>query len=149
MDIDLVRLKKQLILHEGYKEVAYFDTMHYLTGGIGHLITPIDQKTTGPYLNGTLISKEQIEQWFESDITRAINIAEHYLDKVPIDPIRKLAIVDMAFQLGDGLRLFNELRAALLIKKYDLAVNAMTHSLWFRQTPQRVQDLTDIIKNGV
>ena len=144
--MDIIKLKKLLIEHEGYRLDLYQDTKGFLTAGIGHLMT----KKDGPLVLGRKVTAEQVNLWFESDIQMAILIAKSYLGAAwnTLSEERKIVLVDMCFNLGPKINKFVDFKAALVAGDYVLAVKSMQDSLWATQVPTRAKSLAKIMESG-
>ena len=140
-------LKTMLTRHEGRKTYIYKDTMGYLTGGIGHLITKAD----GPLKERDTITDAQIDAWFERDVDEAIKIAKIYLSGSfdTLNEARQICIANLAYNLGPKLYKFKTLKAALLMQEYDQAADAMENSNWYHQVKGRAVELVSIMRTGV
>lgn len=57
-------------------------------------------------------------------------------------------LVEIAYQLGfDGLRKFKKALAALEAKDYNKAADEFLDSRWHKQTPQRCEELAEIVRS--
>lgn len=147
-DIDLLR--KMLIYDEGEVLNIYKDSLGYYTIGIGHLLTKsanysdalhqlnLEVKRT---TNGTITKKESADL-FEKDLKDVIKgVKSNVLLKEvyeSLDPIRRLALLNMVFQMGvNGVANFkNSMKMAKEKRWSDLEKN-LKLSLWYKQTPNR------------
>jgi len=130
MEIDAARLMRSIQDHEGYVGHPYQDSRGLWTAGWGHLLVGVT-------------SLEQHKEWLTSDILSAYEIAERYGRDVwqSLKPEQREVLIEMAFQLGNRLWEFQRMRAAMGVRD-DLGVaREMRDSVWFDQTPQRVEDL--------
>lgn len=141
--MDIEKLKKMLTLHEGRMNVIYKDHLGYLTGGIGHLITAKD----GKWVLGQSIPDSQIDAWFEKDVQWAISGAISFVPTVwkTLSEERQLVLVDMYFNMGDGLKQFRRLRQAIIDGNYAMAQTSMKESLWAKQVPNRAKYLIEVM----
>lgn len=140
------KLAALITYHEGRKDVIYKDSLGYLTGGIGHLIT------SKGYVLGQSLSDEQIDRWFAEDLEVAINTAKKYIGDTTFNNLsdeRKIVLINMCFNMGPKINQFVTLKAALLLGRYDLAANAMMNSLWYKQVGRRGPELVEIMKSSV
>lgn len=126
--------------HEGFVSHAYTDSLGYLTIGYGRLI---DRARGGG------ITVEEAEHLLRNDIERT----EHGLDaQIPwwrnLSPTRRLALVDMAFNLGvDGLLTFRKMLAALEDGDYHRAATEALDSRWADQVGRRAEDVAFMLEN--
>ncbi|MGR2462517.1 glycoside hydrolase family protein, partial [Salmonella enterica] len=66
-----------------------------------------------------------------------------------LDDTRKMAIVNMTFQMGvGGVANFNTMLGYLALGQYDNAADAALDSLWARQTPSRARRVSEVMRNG-
>jgi lysozyme len=134
MDID--KVKAQLILDEGEKLTAYWDTTGNLTIGIGHLIIPSDKIGVGQ-----TISQEQCDALFAADLQTAIDTCV----KAPFVPYVKQpeAIQEVLVQIcfNEGIYRLEEFVTFLTLlhnHNYSAAANDLEQTLYARQVPDRV-----------
>ncbi|XP_060603996.1 probable T4-type lysozyme 1 [Ruditapes philippinarum] len=129
-------IKAQLKIDEGYKTVIYRDSKGYLTFGIGHLITHNDPEYGKPA--GTHVSTSRIDSVFQSDVTAAINTFHSIFPHCSSLPREvKEIIVNMAFNLGGGLRNFHNFISAVNSHNWSKAADEMVNSAWYRQVGNR------------
>lgn len=140
--MDIEKLKKTLILHEGKIGKVYVDSVGLKTAGIGHLLTGADTKLA----IGTIVSETQISNWFAADIKTATDVANKFLDKIEINEERRAAIINMSFNLGGRIHQFKKFREALVSKQYDKAATEMLSSLWAKQVGNRAKELAAVIR---
>ena len=116
----------------------YRDTVGKLTVGYGR---NLDDKG---------ITRSEAELMLDNDMDDAIADATAlpYYDR--LDPVRKLVICDMVYNLGlTKFRKFVRLNAALNIPDYTLAAAEMVDSKWFRQTHRRALVLVTAMRTGL
>lgn len=87
-----------IIEREGLRDTIYADVAGYLTGGIGHRLTPAD----GALSVGDVVSTSVIDKWFNDDVRHAENIVIRYTS-VPLTQGQFDAFVSAAFNLGSAL----------------------------------------------
>ncbi len=142
--MNIERLKKQIIQHEGLRYKAYKDTLDNWTIGVGHLIKLPDEEYL---LHGTL-KEYEVMQIFDTDLNQAIDDARKFVDENSINDIAFEIIVDMAFNLGlPKLSKFKRLKQALIDNDYVQASEEMLASLWARQLPNRSKTLADKMRD--
>ena len=134
-------LRKQLLRHEGEVLHAYEDHLGYLTIGVGRLI---DKRRGGG------ITHDEAMMLLDNDIRRVIDELE---SRAPwfkrLDTTRQQAIANMAFQLGvSGLLGFRKMIGALDHGDYRKAADEALDSRWARQTPNRANEIADMIRKG-
>lgn len=129
------RLKKLLIKHEGEKFKPYKCTAGKLTIGIGH---NLDDKG---------ISKAVSDLLYKEDIAEVIDdlhIIFNNFDELPENI--QLVLADMRFQLGgSGFRKFKQLINAVNNYNWVEMINQMRDSSWFKQVPNRANDLMNMV----
>lgn len=135
-------LTRQLRGDEGERLHAYADSLGYLTIGIGRLI---DQRKGGG------ITAEESAYLLANDI--AAKTAE-LTARLPwlylLDPVRRGALINMAFQLGvDGLLGFRNSLELMRAGQYREASDNFMKSKWANQTPNRARRITEQIRTGV
>ena len=139
---------------EGVVYKSYKDSLGKLTAGVGHLLTKEEQKK---YPNGTKIPKKQVDKWLQEDSKKAYKAAmEQMKDLNVTTPEFLTALTSVNFQLGTNWK--NKFPTAyehLKNKEYDRAIaeilyvkeGSSTKSKWNTQTPVRVNDFVDAIRN--
>ena len=145
--MNLIKLQDEIADDEGVMYETYRCSLGHLTGGIGHLITEWDEDMySGPV--GTKIPHEQVDKWFNMDITRTIEdckIIFTTFDSLPQDA--QLVIANMCFQLGrPRLSKFKKFIAAVNDENWMLAGEEMQHSRWYKQTTNRADRLIERIQ---
>ena len=145
--MNLITLQDEIADDEGIMYETYRCSLGHLTGGIGHLITEWDEEMySGPV--GTKIPHEQVDKWFQMDITRTIQdckIIFTTFDNLPEEV--QLVIANMCFQLGrPRLSKFKKFIAAVNDENWMLAGEEMQDSRWYKQTTNRADRLIDRIQ---
>lgn len=138
MDEILDHLKPLLILHEGYKEKPYVDSVGKLTIGIGHNLDDLG------------LSPAIIDLIFREDVENARTGLLKALPWVSsLDPVRQVVLLDMTFNMGIG-KLLTFKNTLPLIQKgaWDAAAANMEQSLWYRQVGKRGKRLVQMMKTG-
>ena len=146
---DLETLMKQLIRDEGLVPHAYKDSLGFLTIGVGRLI---DARKGGG------LSREEIMYLLHNDIlkhTKAITDHLYWADPIIIGSARFTALINMHFQLGDGLWKFPKMLAALERKDYDEAARQALETNpdvigdeWSEQTPERAKRVAEQLRTN-
>lgn len=126
-------------LREGVKYEVYLDSLGKPTGGIGHLLTKSEIKE---YRVGQTIDRATVEAWFFNDSEVARNAAEHQAKQVGItEDWFIVALISVNFQLGTRWTVkFRTTWPAIKNGDFDTAIENLRSSLWYRQTPVRVED---------
>jgi len=134
--VDIFKLKKQLVEHEGIRLKPYRCTAYKLTIGIGR---NLDDKG---------ISEVEAMFMLNNDIN------ECYIDCLSIFPWfidlsedRQHALIDMRFNLGAaGFRRFRKMIDAVNVGDFETAVVEMKDSLWYKQVGLRGKTLEKMMK---
>ena len=134
-------LKKKIKKNEGFRNRAYLDSLGHPTIGYGHLITNKEKKT----FKGKL-SKKFLLRLFDKDFKKALTDYKKNFNHKKHSKNTKEVLIEMIFQLGikkqqKFLKLNNH------IEKNDmfLAALEMKNSLWYKQTPKRVDGLVKLL----
>jgi|TARA_E500000081_G_C6138916_1_gene358794 GH24 family phage-related lysozyme (muramidase) len=147
------KLYEHIKLREGYKDVVYLDTLGKPTGGVGHLLTSEERKI---YPVACMLKESIIVEWYEKDIEKALNACNEQCKILGIHEIDfKISLTSVNFQLGTKwYRKFPSAWKALCHKDYDKAIDEILYankeeerySRWYKQTPVRVKDFIESIK---
>lgn len=122
----------------GPKLFPYRDTVGKLTIGYGR---NLDDKG---------ITRAEAESMLTQDMEEALADAASLPYWEQLDPVRKMCIADMVFNLGlPKFYRFKKLNAALDLKDYKLAAHEMKDSKWYRQTERRASVLVASMLTGV
>ena len=142
-------LMKQLIRDEGLVPHAYKDSLGFLTIGVGRLI---DVRKGGG------LGREEIMYLLRNDIlkhTKAVTDHLYWADPIVIGTARFAALINMHFQLGDGLWKFPKMLAALERKDYEEAARqaletnpAIIGDEWPEQTPARAKRVAEQLRTN-
>ena len=135
------KLIKMLKRHEGTETHAYECSEGKITVGVGR---NIDQQ------GGMGLSDDEIDYLLQNDIERVIKeLSSEYPWFNSLDDVRKDAIVDISFNLGQTrLRLFKRALAAMEAGDYTEASTEFLDSRWAKQVGGRALELTDMIASG-
>ena len=134
-------LKKKIKKNEGFRNRPYLDSLGHPTIGYGHLITNKEKKT----FKGKF-SKKFLLKLFDKDFKKALTDYKKNFNHKKHSKNTKEVLIEMVFQLGikkqqKFLKLNNH------IEKNDifLAALEMKNSLWYKQTPKRVDGLLKLL----
>ena len=141
--MDILALREQLMIDEGYIEEIYADHLGYHTFGIGHLITRHDSEWGKPI--GTAISKDRIYKAFKEDIGRTIEHCEKiYNDFYFLPEEVQQILANMMYNLGPtGLKRFKRMNIAIKNHQWKDAAEEMRDSKWYHQVSKRSKRLYD------
>jgi GH24 family phage-related lysozyme (muramidase) len=133
-----IRIKK----HEGFSAKVYLDSLGKGTIGYGHLLTEEDD-----FVEGVVYDKDILEALFDKDFIKAKQGMEELVGTLDIAMAAKGIIIEMVFQLGKtGVSKFKNMFAALNEFDYTRAAEEMLNSAWYRQTPSRCEELSNLMR---
>ena len=136
-------LKKRIKLNEGFKSSVYFDQLGFATIGYGHLI----RKKEKHFLKKEY-SKKYLLIIFESDFELALSQFEKHYGHLGLKKKTKDMVIEMIFQLGiKGQKKFKLMNLHLKKNEIHMACLEMRNSLWYTQTPKRVNKLITSLLN--
>lgn len=143
-----------LVSREGVTYQTYNDSLGKPTAGVGHLLTAEEQKK---YPVGSQVPQSQVQEWLKKDSANAIIAATQQAGQLGIkdaDFVKALTAVN--FQLGtEWTTKFPTAWQHLQNKNYKGAIaeiefvkeGSKKRSDWYKQTPERVKDFVQAIKN--
>lgn len=157
-------IEEMLRRDEGVRVELYWDHLGFPTIGIGHLILhektrdrvrinkALSQQIGRPVADGR-ITNEEVSSLFSKDLTGIVAEAQRNATVGPVykslDDTRKMALINMCFQMGvGGVAKFKNTLAFMLAKEWKKAHDGMLASAWARQTPGRANRVSKIILNG-
>jgi lysozyme len=132
-EIMLESVIEDLKRHEGFRPTPYQCTEGVWTIGYGFTnLTPEEAETILNIRVERLHQRLSTYQWY-----------------CKLNTARKGVILNMAFQLGiNGLMKFRNMIRAIKKEMWNEAGIEMKHSKWYRQTPDRAQELIDKMVRG-
>ncbi|PPR45027.1 MAG: hypothetical protein CFH18_00041 [Alphaproteobacteria bacterium MarineAlpha5_Bin8] len=141
--INLKKIKNRIKKNEGYINTPYYDQLGYRTIGYGHLI-----KKNEDFLEKKKYSEKYLGEIFENDFNKTIyDFKKNYANKGFKKNVQEV-LIEMIFQLGiNKTTKFKKFNKYLIEKKPHLAAMEMLNSLWYLQTPKRVELLINILLN--
>ncbi len=140
--MDYTALKNRIKKHEGFRNTVYLDSLGKATIGYGHLLTEEDD-----FEEGIQYDKSLLENLFDKDFNRSAYNAEQLLEGIDVCDTAREVIVEMVFQLGiGGVSKFKKMFEALRNKDYNKAADEMLNSAWYRQTPSRCEELSNLMR---
>lgn len=123
--------------HEGLALKPYSDSRGFLTIGRGRCLT-----TRG-------ITEQEADYLFGNDFDGVLADLAKQAWWTKIDPLRQMALADMAFNLGThGLLGFRKMLSALLAQRWGEAAAQMMDSAWAREVGDRADEDRAIILTG-
>jgi GH24 family phage-related lysozyme (muramidase) len=135
-------VKSRIKKHEGFVAKVYLDSLGKATIGYGHLLTEDDD-----FVEGVIYDKDILEALFDKDFDKAKQGMEELVGTLDIAMAAKGIIIEMVFQLGKtGVSKFKNMFAALNEYDYTRAAEEMLNSHWYRQTPSRCEELSNLMR---
>jgi GH24 family phage-related lysozyme (muramidase) len=135
-------VKSRIKKHEGFIAKVYLDSLGKATIGYGHLLTEDDD-----FEEGIIYDKDILEELFDKDFNKAKQGMEELVGTLDIAMAAKGIIIEMVFQLGKtGVSKFKNMFAALNEYDYTRAAEEMLNSAWYRQTPSRCEELSNLMR---
>ena len=135
-DMDIVKLKDQLIVHEGMELKPYQCTADKTTIGVGRNIQEIG------------ITEDEARYLLDNDILRVceeLDNAIHWWRD--LSEVRQRVLIDMVFNLGiTRFMKFSRTIEAIAAGQYDIAAEEMLDSKWSRQVGKRSQTLAEAMR---
>lgn len=136
-------VKSRIKQHEGFLTKVYLDSLGKATIGYGHLLTEDDD-----FVEGVIYDKDILESLFDKDFNKAVSDATELLKGYTVAPLAREVIIEMVFQLGKtGVSKFKNMFAALKEYDYTRAAAEMMNSAWYRQTPSRCEELSNLMRS--
>jgi lysozyme len=130
MKINLQRLLNDLKTDEGFSDKLYKCPTGKLTIGYGHNIED----------NG--ISQVIAEQILVEDVYYSGYIAIEFVNNFyKLNDVRREVLINMAFNLGNRINQFKNLRNAIEQENFEQAGKEMLNSLWAKQVKGRADRL--------
>ena len=135
-------VKNRIKKHEGFVAKVYLDSLGKATIGYGHLLTEEDD-----FVEGVIYDKDILEALFDKDFDKAKQGMEELVGTLDIAMAAKGIIIEMVFQLGKtGVSKFKNMFAALNEYDYTRTAEEMLNSHWYRQTPSRCEELSNLMR---
>ncbi len=133
---NIQKLKSRIKKNEGFRNTSYKDQIGNLTIGYGHLIKKKDKiKINKKY------TKKHLSHLFEEDFKQAFVDFKKKYSKFRFSKNIENVIIEMIFQLGIKKTLqFKKFNKHLKRKEMHMASLEILNSLWYEQTPNRVNN---------
>ena len=139
--LNFSKLKKRIKKHEGFRNRAYLDKLGNLTIGYGHLIRKSEK-----FRFRNKLTKRKLIKIFEKDFNIAVGDFNKRYNKLKMSKETQEVLIEMIFQLGiNRLMKFKKFNNYLKKNLFYLAALEMLDSLWYLQTPKRVENLVNIL----
>ena len=131
-------LKEQLLREEGFRAHPYMDTTGHVTIGIGRNLVDVG------------ITLDEAMHMLTNDIHACEAQLEQYGAFIALDPVRKMVLIDLCFNLGfGGLEQFVKFWAAIRHHDYKLAGDELRNSRWYGQVKvTRAENLIRMLESG-
>ena len=131
-------LKKRIKNNEGFSTTPYKDQLGNLTIGYGHLIKKNEKNFFSKKHNKIFLNKV-----FEKDFKEALGSFNKHFDRPKFKSKKtKELFIEMIFQMGIKKVLkFKKMINLIKNDNKNLAAVEMMNSLWYVQTPKRVENL--------
>ncbi|MDD2650546.1 MAG: glycoside hydrolase family protein [Candidatus Cloacimonadales bacterium] len=139
METLILKLKTQLIKHEGLMLKPYKCTAGALTIGVGR------------NLDAKGISKAEATYLLENDIKDCIKQVKTHLSDIfyRLSENRQMVLVNMCFNLGiNGLLQFKKTIALIRACEFEKASQEMLNSKWAKQVGNRAKELSNLMRIG-
>ena len=134
-------LKSRIKKNEGFRNISYSDVLGFKTIGFGHLI-----KNDEKHLLNKKQSKQYLENIFESDFSQAFIDFKKIYKKEKYPKNTQEVLIEMIFQLGiKNQKKFIKMNKYLKKNQLFMAALEMKKSLWYKQTPKRVNMLIKLL----
>lgn len=130
-------LKLRIKKNEGYSRTPYRDQLGFYTIGYGHLI-----KNNENFYFKTKYNKSYFDELFNQDFEHALKDYKKNIYKKKHTKKDQDLLIEMTFQLGcEGVLKFKKMLYHINKKEKNMACFEMMKSLWYKQTPKRVENL--------
>ena len=128
-----------LKLREGWRTAVYLDSRGLPTVGLGHLLTASEKKT---YKVGDHVPEDILNAWAQADAKKAYNAGQSQAATLGLSDQSFInAMASVNFQLGTGwYSNHKKTWGYLMAHAWEKAALEAQDSLWYKQTPVRVQD---------
>lgn len=141
--MNFVRCARRTEKHEGFRARPYKDTEGVWTIGIGNTEwrgQPVTENTPAVTL------KEARHEMYADLYQACIDAQLYFPNFESLSPLKQEVLVEMAYQMGyANLCEFKRLNQALTLRDSNMAAREMRNSQWYRQTPERAQELIDLV----
>jgi len=134
-------LKNKIKKNEGFRNRPYLDSLGNSTIGYGHLIKKKEEK-----ILKAKFSKKFLSNLFEEDFRKALTDYKKNFDYKKHSKETKEVLIEMIFQLGiTKQKKFVKMNKHMQNNDMFLAALEMKNSLWYKQTPKRVDGLIHLL----
>ena len=134
-------LKNKIKKNEGFRSEPYLDSLGHPTIGYGHLITKKEKK-----IFQTKFSKKSLSNLFDKDFRKALIAYKSNFNYKKHSKETKEVLIEMIFQLGiTKQKKFIKMNKNIQNNNMFLAALEMKNSIWYKQTPKRVDGLINLL----
>ena len=134
-------LKDKIKKNEGFRSEPYLDSLGHPTIGYGHLITKKEEK-----IFQVKFSKKFLSNLFDKDFKKALMAYKNNFNYKKHTKNTKEVLIEMIFQLGiKKQKKFTKMNKHIKNNNMFLAALEMKNSLWYKQTPKRVDGLINLL----
>lgn len=138
--------------HEGRRKKPYKCTAGKRTIGVGwnYDANPLPPDIANYLRDNKQITDEMIDRLLEISVRQAVaDCHALFPDFDNFADNRRMALTDFVFQLGiKRVRGFVKAVAAINTGRWTDAAKEMKDSAWYRQTPNRAEEIIDMIEEG-
>ena len=138
-DMNIEKLKDQLIKHESMELKPYRCSAGYLTLAVGRNIEELG------------ITEDEARYLLDNDILRVCKELDNSIHWWrDLSEVRQRVLVDMVFNLGiTRFMKFSRTIEAIEAGQYDIAAEEMLDSRWSRQVGKRSQTLAEAMRTDI
>ena len=137
----LLLLKNKIKKNEGFSNKPYLDSLGNPTIGYGHLIIKKEEK-----IFRAKFSKKSLSNLFDKDFRKALTDYKKNFNYKKHLKNTKEVYIEMIFQLGiKKQKKFFKMNKHIKNNNMFLATLEMKNSLWYKQTPKRVDGLIKLL----
>lgn len=134
-------LKNRIKKNEGFRTSVYRDQLGFETIGYGHLV-----KKNEKHFFKYKFNKLQLVKVFNNDFEKALQSYEKFYKKEKHTKNIKEVLIEMIFQLGIKKQIkFIKMNHYIKKNLVFMASLEMKKSLWYSQTPKRVDGLIKVL----
>jgi GH24 family phage-related lysozyme (muramidase) len=134
-------LKRRIKKNEGFRNFVYKDSLGFATIGYGHLI-----KTKEKLLFKKKLSRKFLLKIFYEDFNKALKDYNMAYKKKNYPKNIREALIEMIYQLGiERQKKFIKMIKYINKNNLFMAALEMKNSLWYIQTPERVDGIINIL----
>jgi len=143
-DLDIDDLIKHVKKYEGTGPRDEYGRFLLYSDSVGE-----DTIGYGINLSGRGLDENVVELQLRNDLNGAIGECRRFSYWGGLSPSRKLALVDLVFNLGlPRFKNFIKTNQALVEGDYDTAADELIDSRWYKQVGRRARKVVDLMRNG-